>query len=124
MLVHLIRDHGYQRIAYLRGPEDNFAAEARYRQYLSVLAEEGIPINPDLVSPPASWRTANENIMYLIRERRLRPGSDFQAAMGVGDVVAARAVRTLQENGFSVPQDVAIVGLDGEEAAKEASPCR
>ncbi len=103
-----------------------FSRTSRYvwnRRFASTLSSgpHGIPFDPALATPPAPWRTANENILILIQERKLRPGVDFQAVMGVGDVVAARTVRTLQESGFSVPQDVAVVGIDGEEAAKEAS---
>jgi diguanylate cyclase (GGDEF)-like protein len=121
VLDHLIQDHGFRRIAYIRGPEDNIDAEQRFRTYLEVLEKNGIPYDPELATPPAPWRTANENILVLIQQRKLRPGVDFQAVMGVGDVVAARTVRTLQEHGVNVPQDVAVVGIDGEEAAKEAS---
>jgi DNA-binding LacI/PurR family transcriptional regulator len=122
VLEHLIRDHGFGRIAFIRGPEDNIDAEQRYATHLDVLAKNNLAVDPILITPPAPWRTANENILVLVRDRQLRPGADFQAVMGVGDVIAARVVRTLQECGFGVPQDVAVVGYDGEEAAKEASP--
>jgi diguanylate cyclase (GGDEF)-like protein len=121
VLGHLIDHHGFRRVAYIRGPEDNIDAQQRFQVYQEVLQAHGIPFDPALVTPPAPWRTANENILVLLQQRHLRPGADFQAVMCVGDVVAARTVRTLQEHGVNVPQDVAVAGFDGEEAAKEAS---
>ena len=51
LVTHLIEVHGFRRIAFVRGPETNPEAEQRYRTYQSVLAEHGIPLDPDLVAP-------------------------------------------------------------------------
>ena len=49
-MTHLIDDHGYRRIAFIRGPGVNEEAEERYRVYREVLQEHGMPFNPDLVA--------------------------------------------------------------------------
>ncbi len=119
VLGHLIQEHGCRRIVYIRGPEENVGAEQRYHTYLETLAEHGIPFAPELVTPPADWYQAHENLIPLLRERQLRPGIDFQAIAAVSDVTAAQAIKLLQQFGVGVPQEVAVVGLDGEETAKE-----
>jgi DNA-binding LacI/PurR family transcriptional regulator len=48
-ITHLIDVHKFSRIAFIRGPVTNPEAEERYHTYVDVLAEHGIPLDPDLV---------------------------------------------------------------------------
>jgi sigma-B regulation protein RsbU (phosphoserine phosphatase) len=43
LVMHLIEVHGYRRIAFIQGPQDNDEAEARFQAYTEVLAEHGLP---------------------------------------------------------------------------------
>ena len=51
-VTHLIEAHGRRRLAFIRGPEGHRDADERYRAYVDVLRERGLPVAPDLVSPP------------------------------------------------------------------------
>ena len=50
-VAHLIKAHGYRRIAFVRGPEGHPEAEERYRAYTDVLVEHDLPFDPYLVAP-------------------------------------------------------------------------
>ncbi|HEY5465954.1 MAG TPA: substrate-binding domain-containing protein [Clostridia bacterium] len=49
LLEHLIRTHGYSRIAFIKGPERNFEAIERYRVYRAVMAAHRIEVDPNLI---------------------------------------------------------------------------
>ena len=48
VVSHLVEVHRRTRIAFIRGPEYHQEAEERYRAYLDVLSDYGIPFDPGL----------------------------------------------------------------------------
>jgi two-component system cell cycle sensor histidine kinase/response regulator CckA len=120
MVLHLVQDHGFRRIAFIRGPEAQIGAEERFKAYKDVLQEAGIEINPDLISQPGAWDgyTGGNAIRLFIDERNER----FEAVVGANDSMSLDAIWTLKGYGQSVPEDVAVVGFDDQITAKAAIP--
>jgi PAS domain S-box-containing protein len=120
MVLHLVEDHGFQRIAFIRGPEAQVGAAERFQAYKDVLDEAGIPLNPNLISPPGVWDgyTGGNAIRLFIEERK----EDFEAVVGANDLMSLDAIWTLKNYGLNVPKDVAVVGFDDQIPAKAASP--
>jgi signal transduction histidine kinase/DNA-binding LacI/PurR family transcriptional regulator/AraC-like DNA-binding protein len=112
LVVHLVEVHGYRRLAFIRGPESHYYAQERYRAFLDVLQERGIPLNSALVSRPVDWEAGAEAIRVLLDGRNLRPGVDFDAVVAVSDLLALDVLRTLQTRGFEVPGQAAVVGFN------------
>ncbi|HEY5957623.1 MAG TPA: substrate-binding domain-containing protein [Polyangiaceae bacterium] len=108
-ISHLVDIHGYRRIAFIRGPGVNEEAEERYRVYREVLAEHGLPFNPDLVTL-GNFQVASgaEAIRAMIDERRV----GFDAIVAASDSMALGACEALVARGFRIPQDIAVVGFD------------
>ncbi|HMA97209.1 MAG TPA: substrate-binding domain-containing protein, partial [Polyangiaceae bacterium] len=108
-ISHLIIDHGYRRIAFIRGPGVNEEAEERYRVYREVLAEHGLPFNPNLVTL-GNFQVASgaEAIRAMVDERRV----GFDAIVAASDSMALGACEALVARGFRIPQDIAVVGFD------------
>lgn len=119
---HLIRDHGYRKVAFLRGPQFHQSAEERYRAYNDVLAEQGQPMDPALVSTPRDWTEGAEAIAELLDDRKLIPGKDFRALAIASDLMALWAVMSLQDRGYRVPEDVAVVGVNDIVESRIAAP--
>jgi PAS domain S-box-containing protein len=109
MLGHLIKHHGYRRIAFIRGPETSEEAELRYRTYINVLEEAGLPFAPDLVAPGDFVRPAGAAAIDLLLDER---GVNFEAIVAANDDMALGALEALQARGVRVPQEVAVVGFD------------
>jgi DNA-binding LacI/PurR family transcriptional regulator/signal transduction histidine kinase/ActR/RegA family two-component response regulator len=118
-LLHLIKEHGYRRIAFIRGPEGNQEAELRYRMYCEALAGHGLTFDPDLVTPgifePESGIAA---VRLLCDERR----ADFEALVASNDYAALGALQALRARGVQVPHDVAVIGFDDIEEARAFTP--
>jgi DNA-binding LacI/PurR family transcriptional regulator len=122
LLEHLIEAHGYTRLAFIRGPEEHYYAQERYRAYLDTLQAHNLPLLPDLVTRPLRWEAGAEAVRILLDERGLRPGADFQAVAAVSDMLALWALKTLQERGFQVPGDVAVTGFNNSIEERLATP--
>src|SRR5688572_23551705 len=106
---HLIEEHGYKRIAFIRGIEGHLDAEQRFDAYKDELKAHDLSFDEELVVhgdyTPESGRAA---ITTLINERQLR----FQAVVAANDRMAFGALDALQERGLRVPDDLAVTGFD------------
>jgi len=114
VIAHLTQAHGYRRIAFIQGPEENEDAEQRYRAYTDVLAEYGLQLDPDLVAPGDFLpRSGVEAIRLLLDVRK----ADFEAVVAANDNMALGAIEELQKRGIRVPYDMVVVGFDDIEEA-------
>lgn len=122
LLTHLIKEHGFQRLAFIRGPEEHYYAQERYRAYLDTLQSYDLPLIPELVTRPLRWESGAEAVQILLDERGLKPGVDFQAVVAVSDLLALWALKTLQARGYDVPGDVAVTGFNNSTEERLATP--
>lgn len=122
LLAHLMDGHGFQRIAFLRGPEEHYYAQERYRAYLDSLQSCNLPLEPRLITRPLPWEAGVEAIEILLDERGLKPGKDFDAVVAVSDMMAVWAMKTLQGRGFDVPGDIAVTGFNNSMEERLATP--
>ncbi|MBN2443465.1 MAG: substrate-binding domain-containing protein [Spirochaetales bacterium] len=111
LLIHLIKDHGYKDIAFVRGPQTNKDAQIRYNTYIDVLTHYNIPINPELII--SSTRGFHGNfgrsaINQLMDERKVH----FDVLVASNDYVALNAIKELKRRGIDVPKEIAVVGFD------------
>ena len=109
IMRHLIEEHGYKRIAFVRGVKGQIEAETRFDVYKSELAAHDIPFDENLVVDgdftPDSGRAA---VRILIEERGVR----FQVVVAANDRMAFGALEALQKRGIPVPDTVALTGFD------------
>lgn len=108
VMTHLIETHGYRKIAFLQGSPGHLGARERYRGYVEILAEYGLPLDPRLVVPEMGDGIAR----WLLDDQHLRPGVDLEAIVSWNDLGALTALREFQARGVRVPDDVAVVGYD------------
>jgi DNA-binding LacI/PurR family transcriptional regulator/GAF domain-containing protein len=118
-ITHLIQEHGYRRIAFIRGPDGNEDAVQRYNAYIDTLTEYGLPRDPNLIAPgdflPAS---GTEAVRLLLDEHK----ANFEAVVAADDNMALGAMEELQRRGIRVPYDIVVVGFDDIEEAWAATP--
>lgn len=108
VIRHLIVEHGYKRIAFIKGLKGQGEAELRYKAYCDELKENNIKLVEKLVVQgdysQESGRTAARSL--------LDSGIQFEAIAAANDRMAFGALETLQARGLHVPEDVAITGFD------------
>lgn len=118
LVDYLIEERGYSRIAFLGGPEgveDAYWREIGYRESLSA---HGIPFDPLLVGVGGF----NENRGRLAADELLSRGVQIDAIFCGDDDTAIGVMARLKERGFSVPEDIAVVGFDDIPLARHLSP--
>jgi len=122
LVGHLIEVHHFRRLAFIRGPEEHYYAQERYRAYLDTLQAFNLPLAPELITRPLPWEAGVEAIEILLDERGLKPGRDFDAVVAVSDMMALWALKTLQTRGFEVPNDIAVTGFNNSIEERLATP--
>ncbi len=118
LVCHLIDEHHYKRIAFIRGPVHQIESEQRllgYRQELtahSIDYDENLVVNGDFGSE--SGRAA---IQTLLDERKL----NIDAVVCANDRMAMGALEALQLRNILVPSQIALAGFDDVREARTMS---
>ncbi|HSO10902.1 MAG TPA: substrate-binding domain-containing protein [Anaerolineales bacterium] len=109
LMRHLIEDHSYRRIAFIRGLKGQIDSEQRFQTYKDALKAHNLRFHEDfVVDGDFSQESGREAIRILLDERKLR----FQAVAAANDRMAFGALEALQQRGVRVPDDVAVTGFD------------
>jgi signal transduction histidine kinase/DNA-binding LacI/PurR family transcriptional regulator len=120
MMTHLIETHHYRRIAFIRGPHSHYDSLERFRAYCDALNEYQLAFDPDLVSSPGLWdlsRAAAE-LWRLLDEQKV----NFEVIVAPNDNLALELIRQLQQRGFRVPENIAVVGINDEPLGRVVTP--
>jgi LacI family transcriptional regulator len=108
IINHLIDVHGFRKIAFLAGPENEEDSYWRETGYREALSNHGIPVDPELISTGYfDTSVARASVAKL-----LKSGVKFEAIFTGDDDSATGAITAIQQAGLRVPEDIAIVGFD------------
>jgi DNA-binding LacI/PurR family transcriptional regulator len=118
LVDHLLERHGYHRIAFLRGPEDNEDSSWRELGYREALEAYRLPFDPALV---ATGGFSAEGARAPV-ERWLNDGVAIEAIFAGDDATASGVISVLQEAGKRVPEDIAVVGFDDLPTSRYLTP--
>ncbi|HWK76716.1 MULTISPECIES: LacI family DNA-binding transcriptional regulator [unclassified Microbacterium] len=117
---HLIAT-GRTRIAAIGSqPLEEYATPLqRSAGYESALTDAGMPVRPDYVTTAAHYsRTEGYEAARALLELDPRPDAIFCFS----DLLAIGAMRAVFDAGLSVPEDVAVIGIDDVEEGRFARP--
>lgn len=118
LIEHLIQVHGYRRIAYLQGPEDQEDSHWRERGYREAMGAHGISVDPKLV---AMGGVRGGRARAVVADW-IRQGLLPEAIFAFDDDSALEAIYALGQVGLRVPEDVAVVGFDDIHLAQYLAP--
>ncbi len=119
LVSHLLEVHGYQRLAFLRGPRGQQEAEDRFDAYRQVLEEHGLTLDLELVLAGDYTRESGVAAMQQLLDQR---GVSCQAVVAANDSMALGALSVLQQRGWRVPGDMAVTGFDDTEDGRFSWP--
>jgi LacI family transcriptional regulator len=109
---------GYRRIGFLTGKTDHPITQDRLSGFYEALREAGLPLYPQLVVESEftldSAQRGTEALLSLPEPP--------EALLVVSDVLALAAIRTAEQRGVRIPQDLAVVSFDDVMVASLAHP--
>ena len=119
IITHLVQEHKYSRIGFIRGPENNPEAKIRYQAYRNILTEYGLPFDDrQVVQGDFFSKSGYDAINILLDKNKV----DIDVIVAANDNMAIGAFEALQKRGIHVPIDLAIVGFDDTEDAVAIEP--
>ena len=108
---HLI-EHGYKKIAHLRGALSVSISEKRLRGYKKALREDDIPVEDNLIVESGFHEKGGYEAMNKLLDAHK---SDLpRAVFAVNDPAAFGAMEAIYNRGLSIPDDIAIVGFSDD----------
>lgn len=114
---HLIVDHGYHKIAFLSGPQNNSDAQERLRAYRDCMAEHGLEVTGRMIEYGDYSDTVEPQAHALIDNN---PG--IQAIVVANDSMAKSCYRVCTMRNLIVGRDIAITGFDDIASAGAMNP--
>lgn len=116
MVTHLIIDHNYKKIAFIKGPNDHDEANERFQAYKEALQENNIEYNQKLVAPGDFTKQAGMKAINLfLNKNHITP----DAIVAVDDDTAIGALIVLNKKKL---HDIKIAGFDNTEEAQLSIP--
>jgi DNA-binding LacI/PurR family transcriptional regulator len=116
--VKLLTEQGHKKIAFLPGPEGNLGAEERQRGFVRAMSSLGL--SGILVEEEPKDYT---DLSGVVRTRALLASENRPTAIvTAGDLIAAGAVQAAREMGYSVPEDLSVIGYGDFEVATYLQP--
>jgi LacI family transcriptional regulator len=95
-----------------------FASLDRLRGYLRALQEYNVPYDPDLVTVSHwSFEGGKSGMAELMSKT-----TDIDSIISTSDTMALGVIDTLKTHGFSIPEDISVLGWDDSELCKYADP--
>ena len=111
---------GHRKIGYIGGSGESkrLMLSKRYQGYMLAMRCAGLEVDPNWVID-CEW---DEEVCAAKIDKLCDSGDLPTAFFVASDLMAIAAISALEDNGFSVPRDVAVVGMSDIEMARFTSP--
>ena len=114
---HLLK-LGHRKIAIVLGPQENLSSRERFHGYKKAMDDACAKVLPDLILE-GNFKMGSG---YKAVKNLLARGEKPDAIFCVNDVMALGAMKAIQEEGFRIPEDIAVIGFDDIELAAISRP--
>jgi len=114
--VNYLIGQGYNRIAHITGPLNQKPGVERFDGYKDALISNGVRVDSKLVAEGNFTEVGG----YMGMKKLLSAKPDVVFA--ASDMTAIGALRCLNENGLSVPEDIALLGFDDIPVSANITP--
>ncbi len=119
LVEHYVLEHKMTRLHFVKGVVGNPDAEARFKAYVDVLTENGIPVNPERISQGDFYVTGAELAAREILSSKL---AFPEVIICANDTMAMTMCDCLKEKGYRIPEDVAVSGYDYSVEGQNCNP--
>lgn len=113
LAMNHLREHGHERIALVLTGADGYVLQQRQHTYVEYTRQQGLPCYEEWFS-----EASLEKIVGMLAER----SKTGPTALIIGDHGALLIQQELLRLGFSLPEDLSMVGIDNISASNFSSP--
>lgn len=117
LVVSHLLERGCRRIIHLAGPQHLDVGKQRYMGYAEALKEHGIPLREELV-----LKCDTPAVVKQLANKLLAVAEEADAIFAVNDFTAVAVMRFLQDNGYVVPDQIAVAGFGDDPIAAVVRP--
>ena len=114
-VAHLV-ELGRRRIAFLGGPRDTNPGARRWDGFQAALGRFGLGSDLNTFADGFTYEAADRAMTKLLEQ------GDFDAVVAANDLMAIAAMHGLVRAGLTVPDDVAVIGVDDTEVTEFTNP--
>ncbi len=114
---HLV-DMGYKKIGIINGNLKISTARERYKGYINVLSEAGLPINKDLIKIGDFKMETGMLMLKEMLEGKNKPEAVFSTNLEITKGI----LTTIKKKGLKIPDDIGIVGFDDSDLTQLFNP--
>lgn len=107
-VTYIIRELNRKSIIHISLPKQHYLGQQRLKGYKAALKEAKLPVRKKRIHE-GDYSTYSG---YMITNNLIQSGEKFDGIFCANDQMAVGAILACNENGISVPDDVAIVGND------------
>lgn len=122
LIKHLVEDHRYKKIMFVKGPKNNCEAVERYEAYLEVLEENNIAIDKDIIFEGDFYSQAG----YKIMKEAILKDIQYDVAVFSNDDMALGALKAIDDlskkHNIDISKKNIICGFDNITNAKLTTP--
>lgn len=119
IIDHLIEEHHFTKLNFMAGIKGNSFSEERLQVYKQALEEHGIPVEEErILYGNFCYHPAKEKMKEFLQGDITLP----EAVVCSNDTMAIAVIEELMEEGYSVPDDIMVTGMDGIREALAHSP--
>lgn len=112
--MEVLMELGHRKIAYI----GDMNKENRYRAYCEALSAQGLkPERNLIINVKQGLNGGHQGANELLKK-----GAEFSAVFCANDATAMGAIKGFQENGYQVPNDISVIGIDDIEMASYVTP--
>nr|WP_319552071.1 LacI family DNA-binding transcriptional regulator [uncultured Vibrio sp.] len=118
LATNYLLDIGHKQVACITTPMSSSTGQKRLSAYKEALKEHCIEIVDSLILEGESTTKSG----YDATIKLIDSGTPFSAIFSCTDSMAIGAIRALHDRGIKVPEDISVIGIDGDPTADYIVP--
>lgn len=119
LAIDHLRETGRARIGFINGPRDTTPGSNRRRGFLAAMKKAELPVVEDRTAEATDFTfEAGASAAAALFTRT----TDLDAVVAANDLLAVGTLHAAHDAGLSVPDDLAIVGMDDSPLASQVHP--